>query len=140
MARILCVNDFKAYSEMVAHTLRVKGGHVADSIIVPFGADAIEAYAPDVLVLNLVRKVEALGAPLTDFYTQVDGARAFRALIENPQLCRCPIVLTSIAVLEFEVPPGLPYVAFIEVPQKMDNLLLILDHIAGAPADRLITE
>lgn len=140
MARILCVNDFLAYSEMVAHTLRRKGGHEAQSAIVPFGAEVIETYAPDILILNLVRKVEALGAPLTDFYTQVDGARAFRAIAGNPALARYPLILTSIAVLEFEVPEGLPYVAFIEVPQKIENLLLTVDHVAGGRSSRLITE
>lgn len=140
MARILCINDFVSYSEMVAHTLRRKGGHETQTAIVPFGTEVIEAFAPDLLVVNLVRKVEALGVPLTDFYTQVDGARAFRALAGNPAFARYPLVVTSIAVLEFELPEGLPYLAFIEIPQKLEHLLAIAERVAGVPPDRLISE
>jgi hypothetical protein len=48
--------------------------------------------------------------------------------------------LTSIAVLEFEIPEGLPYLAFIEVPQKVEHLLDVADRVVGVPPDRLITE
>lgn len=132
MAKVLCVNDFKLYSEMVSLLLHRKGGHDVRTEIVPFAVQEIEEFQPDVIILNLVRKMEALRSPLADFYSEVDGARAYRALAAHPSLSRYPIVLTAIAVEERELPKTLPYVAFIEVPGKLDQLLEIIDRIVAA--------
>src|SRR4051812_22326373 len=119
MARVLCINDYAAYAEMVGAMLEKKGGHEVQNETVPISFKAIEAFDPDVIVINLVRKLETISAGgMTDFYTDVEGAKAFRELTQaskSGQL-RWPIVVTSLAVLEQEVPQGegLEYVAFVE--------------------------
>ncbi len=140
MAKVLCVNDFKLYSEMVSLMLQRKGGHVVRTEIVPFALREIEEFEPDVIVLNMVRKMEALRSPLADFYAEVDGARAFRALAQREDLHRYPIILTAIAVEEREVPKVLPYLAFIEVPGKIDQMLDIIDRIVASRGSDLAPE
>lgn len=140
MAKVLCINDFPMYSEMVALLLHKKGRHHAISEIVPFDVMRIHEFDPDVIVLNLVRKPEALGMPLTDFEGQVDGARAFRALAEDASLRRYPLVLTAIAVLESELPQWTPYMAFVEIPYKIDNLLHVVERAAAVPRADIVPE
>lgn len=138
MAKILCIDDYKLYSEMVGMMLEKKGRHNVKSDILPFDMEDIRSFNPDVIVLSLVRKTEALGAPLHDFFTEVDGAKAFRAITENPDLLRYPIVITGIAIRESEIPKGLEYLAFLEVPARLDYLLEVIDRITrtGASTSR----
>lgn len=140
MARVLCIDDFIQYSEMVAMLLSHKGGHETLPVIVPLDLTVIERFKPDVVVLNLVRKVEALGEPLVDFYAQVDGARAYRAIAEHRELSGFTLVLTSIAVLEVEVPKLMPYLAFVDLPSKIDNLLHVVERAAEGARRRVAPE
>lgn len=129
--RILCIDDYPAYVEMVGAMLSTKGGHTVQAEIVPVSLKAIEGFRPDVIVINLVRKLETISAGgMRDFYTDVEGAKAFREIaraVKAGQL-HAPVVITSLAVLEHELPKedGLDYVAFIEVPQKVDVLLRVI--------------
>jgi hypothetical protein len=137
MAKVLCINDYPAYAEMVGAMLEKKGGHLVQNETVPISFKAIEAFDPDVIVINLVRKLETISAGgMTDFYTDVEGAKAFRelTLASSREPLRWPIVVTSLAVLEQEVPKDecLKYVAFVEVPQKLDQLNAIIEKIAAS--------
>lgn len=130
MAKIFCINDYKLYAEMVAIMLERKGGHEVLADILPLDIAEIEAFNPDLIILNLVRKLDSLGAGgMHDFDTEVEGARAVRAVNASPELERFPLVITAMAVLERDLPKGLRYEAFVEVPQKLDNLLEIIDKI-----------
>lgn len=140
MARVLCINDYLVYSEMFALLLQKKGGHEVMALIVPFEIPRIRAFNPDVILVNLVRKAEALGAPIHDFYTQVDGARALRAIQESPDTRDFPLVITAMAVTEAELPKGLDYVAFVEVPGKLDHLLMIIDQITQGRGQAMAPE
>ena len=80
MAKILCVDDYRMYAEMVGTMLEQRGGHEVKVDVVPLVVDEILAYAPDIIVINLVRKAEVLGSPVHDFYREVDGAKAVVAI------------------------------------------------------------
>ena len=132
MAKILCVDDYRMYAEMVGTMLEQRGGHEVKVDVVPLVVDEILAYAPDLIVINLVRKAEVLGSPVHDFYREVDGAKAVVAISEAPALKDIPLVLTALAVKESEVPAGLRYEAFIDVPHKIDLLLHAVDRLVTA--------
>lgn len=131
MARVLCIDDYMLYAEMVGLLLQRKGQHEVKVEIVPFRLQDIEEFAPDVLLINLVRKMEALRSPLADFYAEVDGARAFRAVAASPSLRTYPVVLTAIALEEREVPRDLSYLAFVSVPGELDRLTEVIDRVAS---------
>lgn len=132
MARVLCLDDYRMYAEMVGTMLRQKGGHEVKIDVVPLVMDEVVAFDPDVIVINLVRKMETLGSPLQDFFREVEGAKAFQELRAAPETERYPIVLTALAVREVEVPEGLRYEAFIEVPQRIEHLLHTIDRLTIA--------
>lgn len=133
MARILCVDDYKLYAEMVGTMLRTRGGHEVKTDIVPLVLEDVREFAPDVVVINLVRKAESLRSAIHDFYTEVEGAKALREFNENPDLMY-PLVITALAVEERDVPKEVGYQAFVEVPQKLDYLLDIVEKLARAHA------
>lgn len=138
--RVLSINDYPFYAEMVATMLTKKGGHTVQTEIAPVNLKAIERFNPDVIIINLVRKLETISAGgMIDFYHDVEGAKALRDLSRAAQegKVKWPIILTSLAVLERELPhePGLEYVAFVEVPQKMEVLLTIIRKILEAKAE-----
>lgn len=137
MARVLCLDDYLVYAEMVGLMLKQKGGHEVKIDVVPLVIEDVLAFDPDVIVINLVRKTEALGAPLRDFFREVDGAKAFKELAAAPETKAYPIVLTALALREVELPLGLHYEAFIEVPQKVDYLLHTIDRLAKAKREGL---
>ncbi|MDB5098929.1 MAG: hypothetical protein JWM80_3350 [Cyanobacteria bacterium RYN_339] len=133
MGRILCVDDFQLYAEMVGSLLKDRGGHDVKVMITPMVMEDIEAFRPDLIVLNLVRKPETISAGgMKDFYTEVDGAKAFRVLAPMANIRGWPVVLTSLAVAERDVPQDYTYEAFIEVPQRLDYLLHSIDRILAA--------
>ena len=54
-----------------------------------------------------------------------------RAAIEDmPEFRGYPLIVTAMAVAESELPPGLEYVAFVEVPNRLDHLLRIIGQLA----------
>ncbi len=140
MAKVLCIGDFRLYAEMIALLLEQQGPHEVEVEIVPFDLDVIERFKPDVLIVNLARKIEAVGAPLQDFYTEVDGAKTLKALQTNPSLQQYPLLITAIAVEERELPRGFRYLAFLEVPSKFDYLLETIDRIAASRGHGLARE
>ena len=132
MAKVLCIDDFRMYAEMIGTMLAQKGGHEVRVDVVPLSLDEIRAYDPDVIVINLVRKAEVLGFPVQNFYREVDGAKAVQAIAQSPLTGDYPIVLTALALKESELPADLRYEAFIEVPQKIDYLLHTINRLAQA--------
>jgi CheY-like chemotaxis protein len=138
--RILCVDDYPIYADMIAMMLEKRGGHTVQSEIVPVSLKVIERFKPDVIIVTLVRKLETLSAGgMQDFFSDVEGAKAFREIAKAARAGQLPwpIVVTSLAVLERELPhdEGLDYVAFLEIPQKLDVLLVIIQKILEAKAE-----
>lgn len=140
MARILCIDDFTQYAEMLASYIEREGHHKTSVEIVPFNIERITQFKPDLIVLSIVRKMEHVREPITNFYAQVDGSKAFRELSQNPLTSAYPLLITSVAVLESEVPKDLHYLGFIEIPGKFDNLLQIIDQIIAARGQAIIPE
>jgi CheY-like chemotaxis protein len=132
LAKILCIDDYQLYAEMIGTMLERYGHHQVKVDVVPLVMDEVLAFDPDVIVLNLVRKAEVLGAPIHDFYREVDGGKALQALAKAEEIKDIPVVLTALAVRETEVPLGLHYEAFIEIPQKIDVLRHTIDRLATA--------
>lgn len=140
MGKVLCINDFHLYSEMVSLMLIRKGRHEVKTAIAPFDLEEIRRYRPDLVILNLVRKSASVGQPITDFYTQVDGAKALKALRSTPELARYPLLLTAIALEERELPPGFDYLAYLEVPGKFDYILDTVERIVATHGQHLARE
>lgn len=128
---------YPLYAEMIAAMLTSKGGHEVLAETVPLSLETIRHFDPDVIVINMVRKMETITAGgMSDFYTDVEGAKALREVtraLEDGTLDR-PVILTSLAVLEHELPTDLTldYVAFIEVPQQLDRLVVVIDKVIAA--------
>ena len=132
MAKVLVIDDFHTYSEMISLLIEKKGKHEVQADILPFDAAQVHAFAPDVIVLSLVRKVEALASRLTDFYREVDGAKALKAFTADESLRGYPLIITAIGLEERELPPDLDYIAFVDIPHRLDYLIETINHIAAS--------
>lgn len=139
MARVLCIDDYPLYAEMVAAMLRGHG-HEVEAVTVPLVLDEALAFDPELILLNLVRKAEVLGQPITHFETEVDGAKALIALGRHAAAGRIPLIVTALAVEESALPRGLRYEAFVNVPIGLPQLLVAIDRIAGKPPGTLLTD
>lgn len=135
MAKILTVDDYPLYAEMVGELLRQHGHHEVKAILAPIILEEITDFDPDIIVVSLVRRLEAIGhGPLHDFYAEVDGARAWRSIASDEAMRRYPIILAVIGVREVEIPQGLPYVALVHIPHEIDLLLNAIKKILEAKA------
>jgi CheY-like chemotaxis protein len=133
MARILTVDDYPLYAEMVSELLRQHGNHEVKAVLAPVILEEITDFAPDVIVISLVRRLEAIGhGPLHDFYSEVDGARAWRSIAADAGMRRYPVILSVIGVRESELPPDQPYVALVHIPHEIDLLLTTIRKILEA--------
>lgn len=133
MQRILCLDDFRLYAEMVAQLLRLQGCYEIRAEIVPFDLEELAAYEPDLILINLVRKAETLDrGRVEDFYREVHGAKALRAITQAN--FSVPLVLTGVAVREGELPEGTPYDGFIEIPDNLHRLAGVVERLLNPRA------
>lgn len=138
MAKILCIDDYQFYADMIALILEKRGGYEVKTAIYPLNLGEIENFSPDLILLNLVRKIETLGTALQDFYTEVNGAKALKALSENPLTEKAPLVVTAMGVTEEELPKGFHYKAFLPIPERIDYLMDTIKKIVESKGEGLI--
>jgi hypothetical protein len=133
MAKIVTIDDYPLYAQMVADLITRERGHEVKKVLSPIVVDEITSFAPDVIVVSLVRKLESMGhGRLHDFFLEVDGGKSFREIARAPETKDIPIVLTSLGVREVEIPQDLPYVALAQFPHEIDLLLLAIDKLVLA--------
>ncbi|MNS52682.1 hypothetical protein D3C72_854030 [compost metagenome] len=133
MAKIVTVDDYPLYAEMVSALLREHGHHEVKAVLAPVIPDEITEFDPDIVVVSLVRRLEAIGhGPLHDFYAEVDGARAWRSLATDDATRHYPIILAVIGVRETEIPANMAYVALVHIPHEIDLLLITIRKILEA--------
>jgi hypothetical protein len=133
MAKIVTINDYPLYAQMVADLIARERGHEVKMLLSPIVVDEITGFAPDVIVVSLVRKLESMGhGRLHDFFLEVDGAKSFREISRAPETKDIPIILTSLGVREVEIPQDLPYIALAHIPHEIDLLLLAIDKLVLA--------
>lgn len=133
MARILTVDDYPLYAEMVSELLRQHGNHEVKAVLAPVILEEITDFEPEIIVVSLVRRLEAIGhGPIHDFYSEVDGARAWRSIASAEAMRPYPVILSVIGVREAEIPPGLAYVALVHIPHEIDLLLNTIKKILEA--------
>lgn len=127
MARILCINDNPMHVAMFADMFKRREHHEVTTMVPPLDMAAIKALAPEIILLNLVRRLESLRSPIANFYAEVEGARTLKHLLEALPPPRPFLILTGIAVEEAHLPQDLAYAAFVEVPAGLDALLAAID-------------
>lgn len=133
MAKVLCVSDNPIHVVMFADMLKRRDLHEVVTMVTPLDLAAIAAWKPDVILVNLVRRIESLRSPIANFDAEVEGARALKALQEGLEEPRPCLIVTGIAVEARHLPPGLNYAAFVEIPQRLDSLLDAIELLdAGA--------
>lgn len=132
MARILCIDDYPMYAELVASMLRQKGGHEVKSDIVPLDVDSVKKFNPDIIIINLVRRLESIShGGMTNFYHEVEGSKAFHVFATDG-MKEYPLIITGLAVSEMDLPGDLRYESFVEIPQKLDKLMIAIDKVVAA--------
>jgi hypothetical protein len=133
MAKIVTIDDYPLYAQMVADLITRERGHEVKMLLSPIIVDEITSFAPDVIVVSLVRKLESMGhGSLHDFFLEVDGAKSFREIVRAPETKDIPVILSSMGVREVEIPQELPYKSLAHFPHEIDLLLLAIDKLVLA--------
>lgn len=131
MTRVLCISDNPIHVAMFADMLKRRERHEIVTMVPPLDFAAIAALDPEVILVNLVRRIAALRSPIANFDAEVEGARALKSLLAGLGAPRPCLILTGIAVEEHHLPPGLDYAAFVEVPHRLDKLFEAIDSLAS---------
>jgi hypothetical protein len=129
VAKVLCVSDNPIHVAMFADMLKRRDRHEVVTMVPPLDLGAIAALNPDVILVHLVRRIEALRSPIANFDTEVEGARSLRVLLEGMPPPRPCLIVTGIAVEARHLPPGLEVATFVEIPGGLDRLLEAVDRL-----------
>lgn len=132
MARVAVIDDYPLYADMVVNMLR-KNGHEAMADVTPLDLEKLRDFKPNVLVVSLVRKIEALGHDVSDFYREVDGAKSLIQLENTADFDILPVIISALAVEERHIPPEVRYDMYVDFPREIARLLRGVERLAKHP-------
>jgi hypothetical protein len=133
MAKIAIVNDASEVVVLLFQFL-THGHHEFFKMIGQshFVVDSLVAFRPDVIVLPLYRRPEAIGRAVVDYRRDIMGATMLELLSARPELAEVPIILFGISTLPGEMPPAflarVHYADFLTFP---DGLQVLNPTISG---------
>lgn len=88
--------------------------------------DSLVAFRPQVIVLPMYRRREAIGRPVADYRTDIVGARMLEVLSARAELADVPIILFGLSTLPEEMPAdyraGVRYADFLLFPEGLQLL------------------
>lgn len=136
MPRIAIVNDLPEVVAIVASILTKGDRQYLKQIgATEYTVDRLKAFAPQVIVLPLVRRTTSLDRPLGRFDTDVEGGTVIELLAQEPTLREVPTVVLGFATREEDLPAPLRAcfrdLHFLEFPAGLQELNPLLSAYVG---------
>jgi hypothetical protein len=110
-------------------------GHEVLSIERPLTQQTDVACVPDLVILPLFRKADAVARPIGDFEEDVVGGHLLRDATRLMDGHRRPIIVFGIGVNASEMPDDVHFHAYLTFPQAIQELNPLFSSIVGPAAD-----
>ncbi len=100
-----------------------------------FVMDSIVDFAPDLILVPLYRRPEAIGKPVTDYQEQIVGTAMLERLARCPELQEVPIVVFAFSTRLAEMPPDfrqkVRFNAYLSFPEGLQELNPTISSLIG---------
>lgn len=136
MAKIAVVNDTPEVVVLLSNFL-TQGHHEFLKRIgtSQYVVDSIIDFKPDLLLVPLYRKIDAIGAPITDYTHQITGTAMLQRMSECPDLAHVPIVVFAFSTRLQEMPEDyrrkVRFNAFLSFPDGLQELNPTISSLVG---------
>ncbi|MBO9539026.1 hypothetical protein J7643_00355 [bacterium] len=135
MSKIAILDDYEAYSQMIAAPLN-QAGHETLIALVPIDFERVLDFGPDVIVVALYRKEEAFERPIRDPAADLIGYEALCEMERYPAINLLPIVLLGHGVSSRDVPTHVRYDCFLSFPHDINNFPSEIETVAAKVKSR----
>lgn len=135
MAKVYILDDLQETIDILAPPLR-DAGHDVMTDISPIDFERIMRFRPDVITLNLYRKLEAFDRPIQSIESDVLGFIPLMEMERYPAISVIPIILLGNCLQEKDVPTSINYDLFLSFPRDVTLYLPKVVEIAATVKSR----
>jgi len=135
MAKVYILDDLQETVDILAPPLRDEG-HEIMTDIAPIDFERIMRFKPDVITLNLYRKLEAFDRPIESLEADVLGFIPLVEMERYPAISVIPIILLGNCLQEKDVPTSINYDLFLSFPRDATLYLPKVVEIAATVKSR----
>ncbi len=118
MAKVVILDDLQETIEILAPPLRAQGHEVLTDVT-PIDFERIMRFRPDVITLELYRKLEAFDRPIRNIEEDVIGFTPLVEMEHYPAISVIPIILLGSCLQEKDVPTSVNYDLFLSFPRDV---------------------
>jgi hypothetical protein len=129
MARIGILSEHADVTVLIGRLLTP--GHEPLTMEKPLTADSPPDCIPDLIVVPLFRKPEAVGRPIRSFEDDVVGAHLLRQTTEYMDGHPRPVIVFGIGVNHDEVPKNVAHHTYLTFPQAIQELSPLISGLVG---------
>lgn len=137
--RVVVIDDYEEYADMVAAPLR-HAGHTVLTTTSPVDFDRVLAFQSEVIAVGIFRQEIAFDRPIRDFEQDVLGAKPIRELESYPAITAVPIAIAATGLHEQDVPTTLRYDLFLTLPRDIKEYVPRLEALARQPRRRQLSD
>lgn len=118
MARVVILDDLQEAIAILAPPLAAQG-HDLLSDVSPIDFERIMRFRPDVILLNLYRRIEAFDRPIGEIRADIEGFDLLLEMEQYPAIGVIPIILLGNCLQEKDVPTSVNYDLFLSLPRDL---------------------
>lgn len=135
MAKVFILDDLQETIDILAPPLREQGHEVMTDVS-PIDFERIMRFRPEVITLNLYRKLEAFDRPIQSVEADVLGFTPLVEMEHYPAISVIPIILLGNCLQEKDVPTSINYDLFLSFPRDATLYLPKVVEIASTVKSR----
>ena len=118
MAKVMILDDLQETIDLLAPPLREQGHEVLTDVS-PIDFERVMRFRPDVITLDLYRKIEAFDRPIRNVEEDVIGFTPLVEMEHYPAIGIIPIILLGNCLQEKDVPTSVNYDLFLSFPRDV---------------------
>lgn len=118
MSKVMILDDLQETVQLLAPPL-IGQGHEVLTDISPIDFERLMTFRPDVITVNLYRRLEAFDRPITNMEADVIGFEPLVEMERYPAVSLIPIILLGNCLQEKDVPTTVNYDLFLSIPRDI---------------------